>query len=45
MTVYINGVKATSKDLAALQKRCRARLDKIVSVHMTSRGNCAIVTV
>ena len=45
MTIYINGVKATAKDIATLQKRCRAGLDKIVSVHMTERGNCAIVTV
>lgn len=44
MTIYINGVKATAKDLATLQKRCRAWLDKIVSVHMTARGNCSIVT-
>lgn len=44
MTIYINGVKATEKDLATLQKRCRDGLDKIVSVHMTARGNCAIVT-
>lgn len=44
MTIYINGVKATVKDLATLQKRCRLGLDKIVSVHMTTRGNCAIVT-
>ena len=45
MTIYINGVKATAKDLATLQKRCRLCLDKIASVHMTARGNCAIVTV
>ena len=45
MTIYINGVKSTAKDLVALQKRCRAGLDKIVSVHITARGNCAIVTV
>ena len=45
MTIYINGVKATAKDIATLQKRCRSGLDKIVSVHMTARGNCAIVTV
>lgn len=45
MTIYINSVKATAKDLETLQKRCRAGLDKIVSVHMTAHGNCAIVTV
>lgn len=45
MTIYINGVKATAKDLATLLKRCLAGLDKVVSAHMTARGNCAIVTV
>ena len=44
MTIYINGVKASANDLATLHRRCAAGLDRIVSVHMTAGGNCAIVT-
>lgn len=44
MTIYINGVKATSGDISALLKRCRNGSDRIISAHMTARGNLAIVT-
>lgn len=44
MTIYINGVRATAGDLSALMKRCRNGSDRIISAHMTARGNFAIVT-
>lgn len=44
MTIYINGVKATAGDLSELLKRCRNGSDRIISAHMTARGNFAIVT-
>ena len=43
-TIYINGVKATKLDLAALFDRVRKGLDYIIEVHTTKRNNIAIVT-
>ena len=39
-TIYINGVKATYNDLAALFERARKGLDRII----TKNNNIAVVT-
>ena len=39
-----DGVRATAGDISALLKRCRNGSDRIISAHMTVRGNFAIVT-
>ena len=43
-TIYINGVKATKRDLDALFDRVRKGIDYIVEVHTTKRNNIAITT-
>ena len=41
--VYINGIKATRADVAALVGRWRAGMER-VTYHITKRGNIAFVT-
>ena len=41
--VYINGIKATRADVAALVDRWRAGMER-VTYHITPRGNIAFVT-
>ena len=41
--VYINGIKATRADIAALVGRWRAGMER-VTYHITTRGNIAFVT-
>lgn len=41
--VYINGVRATRADVAALVERWRAGMER-VTYHITPRGNIALVT-
>lgn len=43
-TIYINGVKASSADLATLFERVRKGLDYIIEIHTTKAQNIAIVT-
>jgi hypothetical protein len=43
-TIYINGVKATSNDLATLFERVRKGLDRIVEIHTTKKNNIAVKT-
>jgi hypothetical protein len=43
-TIYINGVKATQKDLKTLNARVLAGIECIVEVHKTKQNNIAIVT-
>lgn len=43
-TIYINGVRATINDLAALFERVRKGLDYIVEIHTTKTNNIAVVT-
>ena len=43
-TIYINGIKATINDLAALFERVRKGLDRIIEIHMTQKNNIAVVT-
>ena len=42
--IYINGVKATYSDLAALFERIRKGSDYIVAIRKTKRNNIAIIT-
>ena len=41
--VYINGIRATRSDVAALVWRWRAGMER-VTYHITPRGNIAFVT-
>lgn len=41
--VYINGIKATHEDVAALVLRWRAGIER-VTYHITPRGHIALVT-
>lgn len=41
--VYINGVRATRADVAALVERWREGIER-VTYHITPRGNIALVT-
>ena len=43
-TIYINGVKATANDLAALLKRVRNGQDFITEVRKTKKNNIAVKT-
>lgn len=43
MTVYINGIRATRADVAALVVRWRAWLER-VTYHITKRGHIALIT-
>lgn len=43
-TIYINGVKATKGDLAALFERVRKGLEFILEIHTTKHNNIAVVT-
>lgn len=43
-TIYINGIKASRNDLAALFERVRKGLDRIVEIHTTKKNNIAVVT-
>lgn len=43
-TIYINGVKASRKDLAALVKCIRKGSNCIVEVHKTKNNNVAVRT-
>ena len=41
--IYINGIKASKKDLEAL-KKALAQGKKIATIHTTPKGNLSIVT-
>lgn len=41
--IYINGIKASKKDIAAL-KKALAQGKKLATIHTTKKGNFAIVT-
>lgn len=43
-TIYINGIKATRKDLDTIIARVRQGKECIVEVHKTKHNNIAIVT-
>ncbi len=43
-TIYINGIKATKKDLEILNARVLAGIERIVETHTTKHNNIAIVT-
>ena len=42
--IYINGVKATKKDLAELNARIQKGKDCIIEMHTTKHKNIAIIT-
>ncbi len=44
-TIYINGVKATKSDLAALYARIAAGKDRVLSMHTTKKNNVSITTI
>lgn len=45
MTIYINGRKASQKDLTRLIERCKRGLEVLAGAHLTRSGNLAILTV
>lgn len=45
MVIYINGCKASKKDLALLIERCKQGLDMITDVHTTNHGFLSISTI
>lgn len=45
MVIYINGCKASKKDLALLIERCKKGLDMITDVHTTKRGFLSVSTI
>ena len=42
--IYINGVRASTRDLHLLYERVRAGKEVVVNVHRTSKGGLAYVT-
>ena len=45
MVIYINGCKASKKDLALLIERCKQGLDMITNVRTTNRGFLSVSTI
>lgn len=45
MVIYINGYKASKKDLALLIERCKQGLDMITDVHTTNHGFLSVSTI
>lgn len=45
MTIYINGRKASQKDLTRLIERCNRGKEVLAGAHLTRSGNLAILTV